>query len=689
MKLRSMNSNSTKRQFGCEAGVAHAARFAWLFLLAFLVNSAQAGPPARERATAAALAAWAEAEFAPALADHRYSGLVMTVVKDGEVVFNRGYGKADPFKGTAVDPSATLFRIGSTTKVFTATAIAQLLEEGRIASLDDPANKYLKRVQLPDAGGKAITVWHLLTHRAGFEDSAYGLGAKVPPKGALATTAEIERFMPQIVRPAGSVSVYSNYSTALLGLMVEDVSGLPIKRFFDERIFRPLGMTHTRLSDDFHSDPALGVPAATFPDGSLQAVPYIGMRPLIAPAGGIVTTGDDMARFMAAHLGTSKGGKAILSADTMRLMHTPKVRNHPAVSGFGMKFMVQEWNGATVLEHGGGWPGFQTVMVLLPESGVGVFISIMGSDAAAGIGEQIASLVVDTRLKAREGLSVKRLLNALVVREDLLSYLLGPWQPVATAPPTVGSVNLDAYAGSYRRERRSYSSFEALFDLFSTRSAVLQIEKGPADELRINGVPGFRAVAPDVFWNAKARPRLDGDPNAQALYAFTMKAGSAVAVTPLLSVDQWSRTHPVLNPATLAPVLLVVFLFGLTSVALPFWPAADGVSRIGRWLPVAQWVLLLAVPLVLLTGYGDGDGLAFRLLPGEPARFVALLAITNLAALVAIATFAVAAMAWRSSIWGGGWRGRFRRVHFSALALSALALLYCFGYFNLLGVKWP
>ena len=92
---------------------------------------------------------WATGLVGPSIEEKRLSGAVVTYVKDGEIRFSRGYGYADYLKKIPVDPETTGFRIGSNTKTFTATAIAQLMDKGIITSLDDPANKYLKRIQLP------------------------------------------------------------------------------------------------------------------------------------------------------------------------------------------------------------------------------------------------------------------------------------------------------------------------------------------------------------------------------------------------------------------------------------------------------------------------------------------------------------------------------------------------------------
>ena len=111
---------------------------------------------------------WSDDFFSQSLAEKRLSGAVISVVKDGELIFSKGYGYADYEAKTLIDPNKTQFMIGSTTKTFTATAFAQLMDRGLIDSLDDPANKYLKRDTLPKVDGKDITMRQLITHTAGF-----------------------------------------------------------------------------------------------------------------------------------------------------------------------------------------------------------------------------------------------------------------------------------------------------------------------------------------------------------------------------------------------------------------------------------------------------------------------------------------------------------------------------------------
>ena len=184
---------------------------------------AVAAAAAQEPVTAAAVEGWADDLFAEALAGRRLSGAVVTVVSRGEIIFEKGYGYADWRAQTAIDPARTMFRIGSATKTFTAVAIEQLIESGAIASLDDSANLYLKRIKLPAAEGREITLRDLATHRAGYADRTFGIASNdsyAPPLSASAIGAHL----PPLVRAPGERVVYSNFGSAMLGVVVEDVT---------------------------------------------------------------------------------------------------------------------------------------------------------------------------------------------------------------------------------------------------------------------------------------------------------------------------------------------------------------------------------------------------------------------------------------------------------------------------------
>jgi CubicO group peptidase (beta-lactamase class C family) len=592
-------------------------------------------------------------------------------------------------RGTAVDPERTLFRIGSTSKIFAGMAIAQLLEQKLIASLDDPANKYLERIQLPRAFDKDITLRHLLTHQAGFEDKAFGLGTAVAVP-LHASGEDIREAMPEIVREPGTASVYSNFGTALLGTLVEDVTGQPLAEYYAQHLFQPLGMQRSYLSYDLRPRDDLGVPYAFLPDGAPQIVRYVPMRPFIAPAGGISTTASDMAKFMIAHLqGEENGRPGVLSSQMFRLMHTRTAGNHPAVSGFGMIFILDSWNGHPVIEHGGGWPGFQTIMMMFPQERLGVFISIMGGEPMIGLGKQLRQSFASAPPPSPSQIAVGRHISATYVREALLTHLFGSYVPPTSSDSNqVPASAIDEYAGTYWRERRSYTSLEAFFGLLNASRDLAQVGVEEGGTLRIGHSGGYRAVAPGVFWNGKAAS-TSADPESVQLFAFGNGSGQSAALAPQLSVDVWKRSSAFWNPATMGQLASWILLITLTGLVCLAWPATDRSGRIARWLPPLLFCLLLAIPLMLLAGYEDGDGVPYALLMAQPARFIGLAILGNLVALATIAMLFASWRAWRDRQWGVGARGIARRVHYTVLTASAVALVVVLNFFNLVGWHLP
>ena len=178
------------------------------------------------------------------LEQYHIAGATVAAVQDGEVVFTRGYGTADVASGAPVEPGATLFRIGSLTKLFTWTAVMQLVEAGKL-DLHADVNSYLD-FTLPATYPQPITMWHLMTHTAGFENRNLGYGA--------ASAADLQPLgqwlpahIPARVRPPGAAAAYSNYGAALAGYIVERVSGQPYEQYIRQHILQPLGMQHTTV----------------------------------------------------------------------------------------------------------------------------------------------------------------------------------------------------------------------------------------------------------------------------------------------------------------------------------------------------------------------------------------------------------------------------------------------------------
>jgi len=377
----------------------------------------QSSPPASSRPAGAAaidageLAALLDPVFAEAMAREHIPGAVFILVQKDRVVLEKGYGVADLASRRPVRPETTQFPIASISKVFTATAVMQLADRGLI-DLQADVNRYLKSVQVPPTYQQPITVAHLLTHSSGLDEI---------PGRRVATEAErlpLGRFLAdRLIRvdTPGEVVAYSTYGIALAGLLVEDVSGLAFEDYLARNLWQPLGMKRTFIT----TPAALAGDLATayeLEKGEAVAVPYeIYQTP---PASSIVSTAADMARFMIAHLQKGRYGQArILSETAAESMHRQHATMHPRVPGWAYGFQLADTNGRRILEHGGDIGGFSSLMVLLPDEGVGFFVAshLEGADLRFKVRERILDhYFADTRpvripvARAEEAESLRR-----------------------------------------------------------------------------------------------------------------------------------------------------------------------------------------------------------------------------------------------------------------------------------------
>src|SRR6266536_1274853 len=170
------------------------------------------------------------------------AGATIAVVKDGKLLFAKGYGYADYEQKKTVSPEETLFRPGSVSKLFTWTAVMQLVEQGKL-DLDRDVNAYLD-FKIPDAFGKPITLRNVMTHTPGFEEAVQELfvgdAKDLKPLGPY-----LKEHLPERIFPPGTTPAYSNYATAMAGYIVQRVSGQDYFDYVDEHILKPLGMTHS------------------------------------------------------------------------------------------------------------------------------------------------------------------------------------------------------------------------------------------------------------------------------------------------------------------------------------------------------------------------------------------------------------------------------------------------------------
>jgi len=350
-------------------------------------------PPVTPAASAPALSkqdldSWLDGYIPYALASADIAGAVVVVVKDGQVLTEKGYGFADVKSRRLVDPQATLFRPGSVSKLFTWTAVMQQVEAGKI-DLDADINQYLD-FKIPAYQGKPITMRHLMTHTAGFAETIKHLFPG-NPKALLPLGKLLADWTPNRIFPPGEVPAYSNYGAALAGYIVQRTSGEPFDQYVAHHIFAPLGMNHSSFGQPLQPNLLAGM-SSGYLRASRSAQPYELVGP--APAGSLAATGDDMARFMIAHLNNGQYGDVrILQEATARQMHAPQKQYVPPLNGMALGFYHEDRNGHEVIGHGGDTVAFHSDLHLLPNDGVGIFIS-MNSPGKEGLAQTIrASLM--------------------------------------------------------------------------------------------------------------------------------------------------------------------------------------------------------------------------------------------------------------------------------------------------------
>jgi CubicO group peptidase (beta-lactamase class C family) len=628
-----------------------------------------------------AVANWADQLLTNALADKRMSGAVLTLVQDGNIVLTKGYGYADYGAKSPVDPANTRFRIGSITKTFTAMAIAQLLDDGRIASLDDPANKYLKRLQLPAPKGIDITLSQLLTHAAGFENRAFNIATDKSVDLPL-SPIDIDRFRSEVVNSPGRYSSYNNYGTALLALIVEDVTSQTIADYFAEHIFKPLGMTKSVLNMSPAPSPELSVPYGFLPNGEPLIIKHRSIQQFYAPVGGINSTADDMGRYMLAQLSDGMNKDAILSHNMFTRMHTQIRSNHPLSSGFGMIYFTWLWNDTPVVLHGGDWPGTHSGMVLLPDSNTGLFFSLLADYPEVPI---LESLMGSERLQPRDGLVVNKPITNLAVIYNFLETFYGEYERPQL--PVFSPADFSEYAGSYVGQSAPASTMERLLNLINAHMVADVTPSGDGTGLMINGRGPYREIGQDVFWNDSMVMPIDGLFLDSKIFSFVRDAHGAVDyLTPQIGFDVWKKSAALDNPRIYLVAWAILLAIVLTAVACAFYPKVDG-HPLAKWTPVSILLLVAAMPLILLIEYHEGESVIDDLFFGRMGRFVAFSVAANLIAMGALFFAWQVYLAWKKKFWHGRTGGLVMRLHYSIVGLAALLLVPVFAYLNLLVVQ--
>jgi len=582
------------------------------------------------------------------MSEHHVTGAAISIVKDGQVLFAKGYGYQDVEKRTPVDTRTTLFRIGSTSKLFTWTAVMQLVEAGKL-DLDADVNRYLKGLQLPAAFGKPITLRHILTHTAGFEEGFLGYLVQDDPQLQVPIETAMKIHMPARVRPPGEMSAYSNYGAALAGLIVEQVSGMPFNDYIEEHIFKPLDMPFSTMQEPV---PERLLPYVATGYKQENGAPVAQRYEIIGgfrPAGSTASSALDMTHFMLAHLQDGRyDDRKILSAETAQRMHATAFQLDPRLPGMALGFYHATLNGLDVIGHGGDTNFCHSDMLLIPSRQVGIFMSFYTEDNR--------------------------------VRDKVIEAFFDRYFPEAAAKTdsvdaAAASAAAPRFAGRYQFTRRNYSKIEKALNLFGQMS----IAPLPNGNLVLGGLGPdpwqFRPVGADLYERIGGKQvmtfRSDASGRPTHLFMDFLPFMPAEIVPWYESATVWFTTLGVAFLVFLATLLRAVFRWKEVKAM----PSQERRTEMLAFA-VAGWALVAVGGLAAAVAGAGID----TILGSVPTSLKIALVLPLIFVLLTLVLLGATVRAWASRFWTTP-----RRVVFSLMPLAALILSVYFWQWNLLG----
>lgn len=583
------------------------------------------------------------------------AGASVLVMKDGQVLLEKGYGYADLKTKKPVDPNSTIFRLASISKLFTWISVMQLVEQGKL-NLDTDINQYLD-FQIRPAFNKPITLRNLMTHTGGFEETADDI-ILLNPKNAVSLRDYLIRNQPMRLFPPGEVPAYSNYGVGLASYIVQRASGQPFEQYVQQHIFAPLGMTHSSFEQPLPK-PLASLPSEGYRDDTTK--PPVGFE-IFNPvgAGGLSSSAADMGRFGQALLnGGSLDGKQILKPETLTLMWTPQFQASPELPPICMGF-YQDWrNSLRWIGHEGDLIAFHSLFFMEPSQKLILFVSYNSAGGSARPRPEIIDMFTDRYFPGAP-------------KTEFLK----------TLPP-----DMKAIEGTYQSTRRSDSTKMALGNLFSQRS--VHIDKDGV--MHVAGLHDLRGH--EVKWKAIGKDLWQAEGDQQRVFAIRDHANHVVR----LAVDfpgvqeqrvRWFENGKIvltLAGASIGILALVVIASllrlgrNLFLRKRPRWKPQPGTIwltaslRFTAWL----WILFLAAMTAYFAATSDDISIP------NPHWFVWFTVINWVIAVILVFSFFAVIRALL--IWGRSDLRHITKLKFTLVALACAILGWVAIHWNVIG----
>ncbi len=593
--------------------------------------------------------------FVDALATRGIGNAAFVLVGDGKELFKSGYGYADQAKKQPIDPDRSIYFAASLGKLFVATAVMQLVEQGKL-DLDADVNSYLKHFQIEKNYTKPVTLANLLTHTGGFEDSF--LGAIMPAGGHISPLGEYLASHLRRAMPPGEQFSYSNYGMALAGYIVEEVSGASFDQYVELHIFTSLGMSLSSFRQPLPTDlltHLVGYEPGYMPE---TLIPY--------PAGSLATTPHDMAQFLIAHLnGGSLGDKHMLGATTERLMQQEHFTPYPGMPGVAYGFFESFMNRQHVLFHTGD-RGHHSLLFLLPDHRLGFYLvySTSSDEQSAAFRELLAQKFMD-------------------------HYYPTPTKFTLPQPPTGFQQRADRFVGIYRPNQYARSTLEKItvlpqqIQITNPGNGTLQLQLGMGgSNIKLVEVQPLLFRAEDGTYVAFYQDATD---------QITRLAFATVSISDPGGAERIAWYENGLLQLALVAGGLLIFLsrcigiiLGKPRRYLQRRSQKKEVSPVPRLAGISWWladvvsILVVISPILLLVWL-----LTNTRVFGIPPVVSLVLSLLLIASILGVVLVVCAFIAWWRRYWSLA-----TRLYFSLLALTAFGMIPFLNYWNLLGFRW-
>lgn len=578
-------------------------------LLSLGAAGAHAAPQAVEapELTREDVNAWLDGMLPSLLEREAIVGATVAVVGDGGVITERGYGAVEDASDGAqvpVVPEESLFRIGSISKLVTATAVMQLVERD-LVDLDAPVGEYLD-FSLETRFATPVTLRHLLTHTAGFEDKVAGVIGD-PTAAAPSLREAVTVDPPEQIFEPGTTPAYSNYSNGLAAYVVEQVVGEPYAKYVQREIFDPAGMSNATLDQ-----PVAASQQENMSHGYAYAggdeIPFEMNSP--APAGAISATASDMSAFMLALL---PGSTALLQPASLDEMQAPALSEEQlgglaAGPRMAVGFFGGDRNGHRILSHGGDLTAFHAQLDLYPDDRAGIYISL-NSTGIRGDGTTAIRDMLSRAFSDR--------------------YFPDERDDASAATETAGE-HADAIAGAYQVARRSESTFMRLFFALSA----VDVVRGGGSTVSISALTDASGAPVDLI---EVEPWVWEEVEGQRRVAVDYENGEvrAIGLNPAFALQPMPATSAVLPmlAGVSGAILLLTLLAGPLMWLLRRWYQQP--SQATRSESVLSWTRFACLLALACAGVLWGV-IASALLSDAPPVSEALIRGAQVLTLVAV-----------------------------------------------------